>query len=102
MTRYADMPKPIRSGIVVVDPELVRQPVALFHRLITRDPDAFTEALAHHGTYWSDSTTPRARVALGPLAMTSLAYGSGFPVNPKQPCLPTYLLNRERIEAIPG
>ncbi|MFG2140948.1 immunity 49 family protein [Streptomyces sp. NPDC048650] len=82
------------------------QPVALFHRLVTRDHDAFAEtlakALAHHGGYWGDSAAPRARVALGPLAMASLAYDYGFPLAPNQPYLPAYLLNRERIEAIPG
>lgn len=82
------------------------QPVALFHRLVTRDHDAFAEALAealaHHGEYWGDSAAPRARVALGPLAMASLAYDYGFPVAPNQPYLPTYLLNRERIEEVPG
>ncbi|GGW42077.1 immunity 49 family protein [Streptomyces xantholiticus] len=82
------------------------QPVALFHRLITRDHEAFaealTEAVAHHATYWGDSPAPRARVALGPLAMASLAYDHGFPVDLKQPYLPTHLLNRERIEEIPG
>ncbi|MGW7464632.1 immunity 49 family protein [Streptomyces xantholiticus] len=82
------------------------QPVALFHRLITRDHEAFaealTEAVAHHATYWGDSPAPRARVALGPLAMASLAYDYGFPVDLEQPYLPTYLLNRERIEKIPG
>ncbi|WP_309140400.1 Imm49 family immunity protein [Streptomyces sp. PKU-EA00015] len=82
------------------------QPAALFHRLITRDHDAFaealTEALAHHATYWGESAAPRSRVALGPLAMASLAYDAGFPVEAKQPYLPTYLLNRERIEDIPG
>ncbi|WP_367048105.1 immunity 49 family protein [Streptomyces sp. Je 1-332] len=34
------------------------QPVALFHRLIARDHDAFakalSEAVAHHGTYWGE------------------------------------------------
>ncbi|MGW7087143.1 immunity 49 family protein [Streptomyces sp. NPDC054871] len=82
------------------------QPVALFHRLIARDHDAFTktlaEAVAHHGTYWGDSAAPRARVALGPLAMASLAYDYGFPVALPQPYLPMYLLNRERIEEMPA
>lgn len=82
------------------------QPVALFHRLLTRDHDAFaealTEAVAHHGTYWGESAAPRARVALGTLAMASLAYDYGFPVALPQPYLPTYLLNRERIEEMPG
>ncbi|MEU9115967.1 immunity 49 family protein [Streptomyces sp. NPDC048483] len=82
------------------------QPVALFHRLITRDHDAFAEtlaeALAHHEGYWGDSAAPRAQVALGPLAMASLAYDYGFPLETKQSYLPRYLLNRERIETIPG
>ncbi|MGW7072119.1 immunity 49 family protein [Streptomyces sp. NPDC054872] len=82
------------------------QPVALFHRLIARDHDAFAKALAeavdHHRSYWGDSAAPRARVALGVLAMASLAYDYGFPVAMPQPYLPTYLLNRERIEEIPA
>ncbi|MER6352623.1 immunity 49 family protein [Streptomyces sp. NPDC001634] len=81
------------------------QPVALFHRLIARDHDAFAKALAEalsdHGGYWGESAAPRAQVALGPLAMASLAYDYGFPIDPKQRYLPTYLLNRERIEEIP-
>ncbi|KOV62005.1 hypothetical protein ADK64_26765 [Streptomyces sp. MMG1121] len=81
------------------------QPVALFHRLIARDHDAFaktlTEALADHGAYWGTSTAPRARVALGPLAMASIAYDHGFPVATDLPYAPAYLLNRERIEVIP-
>jgi hypothetical protein len=81
------------------------QPVALFHRLIARDHDTFAKALdeasAEHGGYWGESGAPRARAALGPLAMACLAHDYGFPVAPKQPYLPTYLLNRERIEDIP-
>ncbi|MCX4545843.1 immunity 49 family protein [Streptomyces sp. NBC_01565] len=79
-------------------------PVALFHRLVTGDRDAFAEALAEaladHRGYWGESAAPRARVALGPLAMACLAYDYGFPVAGKQPHLPGYLLNRERIEHI--
>lgn len=82
------------------------QPVALLHRLVTGEHDAFAEALAealkNHADYWGDSAAPRARVALGPLAMASLAYDQGFPVAPKQPYLPTYLVNRERVETMPG
>jgi hypothetical protein len=81
------------------------QPVSLFHRLITGEHDAFaktlTEALAEHRGYWGESTAPRAQVALGPLAMASLAYDREFPLSPTQPNLPTYLLNRKRIEDIP-
>ncbi|MFB7413962.1 immunity 49 family protein [Streptomyces sp. NPDC056121] len=74
------------------------QPVALFHRLVTGDREAFaealTEALAHHERYWSDSTGPHSRVALGPLALACLAFDSEFPVDSKSPYLPTCLLNR--------
>ncbi|MCN9239963.1 immunity 49 family protein [Streptomyces sp. RY43-2] len=82
------------------------QPVALFHRLIARDHDAFdealSEALTEHGGYWGESRAPRAQVALGPLAMASLAYDFGFPIGEKHPYMPMYLLNRERIEVIPS
>ncbi|WP_326766125.1 immunity 49 family protein [Streptomyces sp. NBC_01591] len=82
------------------------QPVALFHRLVSQDHDAFAEtlaeALAEHGAHWGESAAPRAQVALGPLAMASLAFDYGFPIAPDRPHLPLYLLNRERIEEIPG
>ncbi|WP_432037424.1 immunity 49 family protein [Streptomyces cucumeris] len=81
------------------------QPAALFHRLITGEHEAFEEALkealAAHGGYWGESGAPRARAALGPLAMASLAYDYAFPLTAKQPYLPLYLLNRERLEEIP-
>ncbi len=81
------------------------QPTALFHRLIAGDHDAFAAALAEavteHAGYWGESVAPRARVALGPLAMASLAHDHGFPVAPDQPHLPTCLLDRQRIEDIP-
>ncbi|MFD2119320.1 Imm49 family immunity protein, partial [Streptomyces cirratus] len=58
-------------------------------RLVAGDQEAFAkalaEALAEHGGYWDGSGAPRARLALGPLAMASLAYDRGFPVDPKQP-----------------
>ncbi|WP_338694837.1 immunity 49 family protein [Streptomyces sp. Q6] len=82
------------------------QPVALFHRMLTGDHEAFadvlTEALAQHGSYWGDSAAPRAHVALGPLALACLAYDMEFPVRTDQPYLPAYLLNRQRLEHIPG
>ncbi|MFB6947097.1 immunity 49 family protein [Streptomyces sp. NPDC060286] len=82
------------------------QPISLFHRLIARDHDIFAktlaEALAEHGSHWGGSAAPRARVALGPLAIASLAFDHGFPIAPDQPHLPLFLLNRERIEEIPS
>lgn len=81
------------------------RPVLLFHRFITRDHDTFAktlaEAVAEHDAYWGESAAPRARVALGPLALASLAYDGGFPIDLAQPHLPRYLLNRERIEVVP-
>ncbi|MEV0977445.1 immunity 49 family protein [Streptomyces sp. NPDC049915] len=72
------------------------QPIALFHRFIARDQEKFAtvlaEALAHHGRYWEGSGDPRALVALGPLALASLAYDAGFPVDTSSPYLPTHLV----------
>ncbi|MFJ9177454.1 immunity 49 family protein [Streptomyces sp. NPDC102360] len=82
------------------------QPVALFHRLLTHDHEAFGEALAEalvqHAGYWGESGAPRARVALGPLALACLAYDMDFPVRTDLPYLPRYLLNRQRLEVAPG
>ncbi|MFE9370100.1 immunity 49 family protein [Streptomyces sp. NPDC006711] len=79
-------------------------PVALFHAVIAADHDAFTrtlaEAVEQHAAHWGDSRAPRAVVALGPLAMASLAHDYDFPLAPGLPYLPTYLLNRERVEDI--
>ncbi|KDN80085.1 hypothetical protein DF19_23640 [Streptomyces olindensis] len=98
-----------REGVTHAPLEFVNgidyQPAALFHRLVARDHDTFAkvlaEAVAEHGGFWGASTAPRARVALGPLAMASLAYDYGFPVDLAQPYLPRHLLNRERLEEIP-
>ncbi|MFB6990295.1 immunity 49 family protein [Streptomyces sp. NPDC056304] len=82
------------------------QPISLFHRLIAQEHDIFAqtlaEALAQHGSHWGESAAPRAQVALRPLAIASLAFDHGFPIAPDQPHLPLFLLNRERIEEIPG
>ena len=75
------------------------QPVALFHRLVTNNREAFaevlTEALGHHERYWGQKADdPRGRVALGPLAMACLAHDADFTVDSGSPYLPKYLLNR--------
>lgn len=77
---------------------------ALFTGAQEQECRALAEAVAFHRSYRGESAAPRARVALGPLAMAmaSLAYDHGFPVALPQPYLPTYLLNRQRIEEIPG
>lgn len=75
---------------------------ALFTGAQEQECRALAEAVAFHRSYRGESAAPRARVALGPLAMASLAYDHGFPVALPQPYLPTYLLNRQRIEEIAG
>ncbi|MFJ8387752.1 immunity 49 family protein [Streptomyces sp. NPDC094438] len=104
-TMKASMPDVVAHAPTDYVNQIDYQPVALFHRIVAADHDAFAqtlaEALKDHADYWGQSTEPRARVALGPLAMASLAYDWGFPVDPTRAHLPTYLLNRERIEDIP-
>ncbi|MFD8572966.1 immunity 49 family protein [Streptomyces sp. NPDC059639] len=82
------------------------QPIGLFHRLLTQEDDRFTallaEALEEHRGYWGGSAAPRSRVALGPLALACLAYDGELPVDTDQPFLPRHLLDRGRLEAIPG
>ncbi|MFE2294304.1 immunity 49 family protein [Streptomyces sp. NPDC059452] len=74
------------------------QPVALFHRLITRNHEAFaetlTEAVAHHDRYWADSPDARTHAALGPLALACLAHDGDFPVDATLPRLPKHLIMR--------
>ena len=104
-TMETSMPDALTHGPKDFVNRIDYQPVALFHRLIARDPGAFTEtlseALTDHGGYWGESRAPRAQVALGPLAMASIAYDCGFPIATKHQHIPMYLLNRERIEVIP-
>ncbi|NEB40183.1 immunity 49 family protein [Streptomyces sp. SID14515] len=85
------------------DPALLNQidyqPAALFHRLITRNHEAFAEtlaeAVAHHDRYWSGSPDPRSHVVLGPLALACLAHDGDFPVDTALPRLPKHLISRE-------
>lgn len=74
------------------------QPAALFHRLITRNHEAFAEvlaeAVAHHARYWTGSPDPRSHVALGPLALACLAHDGDFPVDATLPHLPKHLISR--------
>ncbi|MFF8974503.1 immunity 49 family protein [Streptomyces sp. NPDC014995] len=74
------------------------QPVALFHRVLTRQQDLFTEALgeavAHHARFYDGSADPRRHVALGPLALACLAHDQGFPVDTGSPHLPKHLVQR--------
>ncbi|MDW8803683.1 immunity 49 family protein [Streptomyces scabiei] len=73
-------------------------PIGMFHRLITNDNLAFTselnDALDCHDTYWKGADDPRARVALGPLAIACLALDWGMTVDASSPYLPKHLLQR--------
>ncbi|MFJ9763026.1 immunity 49 family protein [Streptomyces erythrochromogenes] len=104
-TMQASLPETLTHSPAEFVNRVDYQPVALFHRLFTRDHDAFaealTEALAEHGGYWGKSGAPRARVALGPLAMACLAHDQGFPLDPERlPHLPRYLVDGKRVEHI--
>ncbi|QNP70582.1 immunity 49 family protein [Streptomyces roseirectus] len=82
------------------------QPAALFHRMIANDDAEFAKTLAEglnkHAAYWDGSPAPRAQVSLGLLALASLARSQEFEVPENERLLPLYLLNGERIEAIPA
>ncbi|MFF9282868.1 immunity 49 family protein [Streptomyces griseosporeus] len=104
-TMEASMPDALTHGPDDFVNRIDYQPVALFHRILAGDHDAFakalTGALSEHRAYWGDAPAPRARVALGPLAMAVLARGYDFPVADELPYLPKYLLDGGRIEVIP-
>jgi hypothetical protein len=79
---------------------ILYQPINLFHRLVRHDPEGFNseliKALHLHKDYWTE-TQERAKyiegnVALGPLAITCLAYDAGFPIEVESPYLPTELV----------
>ncbi|MEU6311480.1 immunity 49 family protein [Streptomyces sp. NPDC047014] len=77
-------------------------PVALFHRLLTADHEAFasalSDALSDHAGYWGAPGPARSHLALGALAMATMAHDNGFPFPLERAHLPLYLLNGERVE----
>ncbi|RST07216.1 hypothetical protein E2C00_09165 [Streptomyces sp. WAC05374] len=80
-------------------------PINLFYRFVKRDHDGFNAALVEtlelHRAYWSateDRTHDvRGLWAIGPLAMTCLAYDGGFPIDVSSDYLPVHLLNRDWV-----
>ncbi|MGW0394929.1 immunity 49 family protein [Streptomyces sp. NPDC003042] len=79
-------------------------PINLFHQFLRKDHDGFNAALAEalelHKAYWS--TPERASdiagfLALGPLAITCLAYDAGFPIEVESEYLPVRLLDRSWV-----
>ncbi|GGO53663.1 hypothetical protein GCM10012287_40850 [Streptomyces daqingensis] len=77
-------------------------PINLFHRFVRKDEAGFNEALAEaltlHKTYWTAdedrAKDPDGRIALGPLAITCLAYDGGIPIEVESEYLPKHLLQR--------
>ncbi|MDI5969942.1 immunity 49 family protein [Streptomyces sp. SL13] len=84
-------------------------PINLFHRFLRRDPQGFNEALVEaleaHRAYWTAdedrAESVEGSLALGPLAITCLAYDAGFPIEVESPYLPKYFLNREWLGEFP-
>ena len=84
-------------------------PINLFYLFIRRDHDGFNqallEALEAHKTYWTADEDREMYVtgflALGPLAITCLAYDAGFPIDVESDYLPKYFLNREWLGEFP-
>ncbi|MDI5965541.1 immunity 49 family protein [Streptantibioticus silvisoli] len=84
-------------------------PINLFHRFVRGDHDGFNEALLEalelHKAYWTAEEDRERSVsgllALGPLAITCLAYDAGFPIEVESPYLPKYFLNREWLGEFP-
>jgi hypothetical protein len=94
-------------GVATVAPSDLLQsvlypPINLFHRFVRKDETGFNEALAEalnlHKAYWSAdeerAKDPDGRIALGPLAITCLAYDGGIPVEVESEYLPKHLLQR--------
>ncbi|MBT2895621.1 immunity 49 family protein [Streptomyces sp. McG3] len=79
-------------------------PINLFYKFLRKDHDGFNEALVEalelHNAYWS--APERAGdiagfLALGPLAITCLAYDAGFPIEVESDYLPIRLLDRSWV-----
>ncbi|MGW1201666.1 immunity 49 family protein [Streptomyces cyaneofuscatus] len=84
-------------------------PINLFYHYVRNDRDGFAPALADalklHKTYWT-LNEDRAKdidgsIALGPLAITCLAYDAEFPLDIESDYLPKHLLQRTWIGEFP-
>ncbi|MCC9738649.1 immunity 49 family protein [Streptomyces sp. MNU89] len=90
----------------VADRELMLKilypPLNLFYRYLRQDYDAFNtelaKALEWHKEYWTADeerlSDTSGAVALGPLAITCLAYDAGFPIEVESEYLPKHLVQR--------
>jgi hypothetical protein len=91
----------------VADRELLLKilypPINLFYRFIRQDHEQFNtelaKALQWHKEYWTKdeerATSTAGLVALGPLAITCLAYDADFPIEVESEYLPKHLLQRD-------
>jgi hypothetical protein len=91
---------------LIADRELMLKilypPLELFHRYLRQDVEQFnatlTDSVRWHKEYWSAdedrAASSEGLVALGPLAMASLAYDTGLPLEVTSAYLPKALLER--------
>ncbi|MFE0131722.1 immunity 49 family protein [Streptomyces sp. NPDC059037] len=84
-------------------------PINLFAHYVTQDAEKFNEALADalnwHKSYWTEDEERRGSstglVALGPLAITCLAYDADLPIEVESEYLPKHLIERGWIGEFP-
>ncbi|MCA6094092.1 immunity 49 family protein [Streptomyces sp. SCA3-4] len=89
--------------------KILYQPINLFYRFLRKDHDGFnqalTEALEAHKAYWTASEERDRSVAgylaLGPLAITCLAYDAGRPIEVESDYIPKHLLTRGWVGEFP-
>ncbi|UGQ14486.1 immunity 49 family protein [Yinghuangia sp. ASG 101] len=82
--------------------KILYQPINMFHKFVRRDHAGFNqallEALRAHRQFWSAdeelADTVAGMLALGPLAITCLAYDAGFPIDVESDYLPKHFLRR--------
>lgn len=101
------------ENVRVADQELLEKilypPINLFHRFLRKDHGGFNEALAEtlkqHRAYYTASPERERSIegylALGPLAMTCLAYDAGFPVEVESDYIPSELISRAWLGEFP-
>ncbi len=84
-------------------------PLNLLYRLVRGDSERFNvelvKALEWHHEYWTEEESRAAQVsglvALGPLAMASLAHDSGITIDVESGYIPKYLMEGGRVGDLP-
>ncbi|WP_280234962.1 immunity 49 family protein [Nocardia cyriacigeorgica] len=88
---------------------ILYQPIELFHQFLRRNQDDFNQALAEavrlHKKYWTANEKREMSnvgyLALGPLAITCLAYDAGLSIDVESDYLPNALLERKWLGEFP-